>query len=60
MISFKQIDAVVCIREFDDLHLKHQVSDCGYDARKEAEEFIREQKDKKCLEVRFIDDVIGE
>ncbi|XP_048750683.2 uncharacterized protein LOC125662490 [Ostrea edulis] len=38
---------------------QRMVSDCGYDARKEAEEFIREKKDKKCLQVRFIDDVIG-
>uniref|UniRef100_A0A8W8NXV7 SET domain-containing protein n=1 Tax=Magallana gigas TaxID=29159 RepID=A0A8W8NXV7_MAGGI len=35
------------------------VASSEYDAKKEAEEFVREKKDKKCLRVRHIDDVIG-
>jgi hypothetical protein len=38
----------------------YQVIDCGYNATKEAEEFIRKKKDKKCLQVRFIDEEKGE
>ena len=37
-----------------------QVISSGYDARKEAEEFIRKKKDKKFFKLKVIDDEIGE